>query len=89
MNGAMPCAAEKKMPHRKPVPGVCGVCGKAVVQPLKKQIDAAFMRTATGREWINGHLYEEDRCLHPTLMKVRCLEHAEEFDPRRQSLGWG
>lgn len=55
---------------RKPKPGICGICGVAPIQPETVIPD--------GRTWVSGHLYDFDG----NLMKVRCLEHAEEFDPR-------
>lgn len=58
-------------------PGVCGICGVAVVQPE---------REAPG--WHNGHLRERKLVANQTkntelvLMKVRCMAHKESSDPR-------
>jgi hypothetical protein len=49
-----------------------------------------MMQENPNREtWVSGHLYEYDLVGRLRLRKVRCLLHAEEFDPRRRSLGWG
>jgi len=58
-------------------PGVCGLCGVAVVQP---EVEVAG--------WVNGHYFE--RKLQPNqtkftelvLVKVRCMTHKESSDPR-------
>lgn len=59
-------------------PGVCGVCGVAVVQPH-----------TPSRGWDNGHLHElRDKHNDPNsrelvLVKVRCMTHKERDDGRR------
>lgn len=57
---------------RKPKPGCCGICGKAQIRSSVEEIKS------DERTWVSGHLYDFDG----KLMKVRCLEHAEEFDER-------
>jgi hypothetical protein len=77
------------MPRRKPVAGVCGVCGTAQVQPQERAVHAKMQQDPDWESWVSGHLYEYDNEGHLNLRKVRCLIHAEEFDPRRQSRTWG
>jgi len=60
-------------------PGVCGVCGTAVVRP-----EAEDERVG----WHGGHLYERKLIegTHRTrlhLARVRCMTHKESADPRR------
>lgn len=52
----------------KPKPGVCGVCGSAVVQPDQL--------TPSCHGWNNGHLFRDK------LVKIRCMRHKEPDDPR-------
>ena len=58
-------------------PGVCGICGVAVVQPEFE---------SSG--WHNGHLFEnklkpnQTKYSELTLVKVRCMTHKEGSDPR-------
>lgn len=75
------------MGKRKIKPGMCGICGRAVVEPDSEKIHAAFYgyQARLDRHWIDGHLYEmDDVAGGPRLKKVRCLAHAVEndFDPR-------
>lgn len=57
---------------RKPSPGVCGVCGRAVVRPTPEQyqryMDGAARRWST---WVEGHHYDLDG----RLIEVRCFQH--------------
>lgn len=76
------------MPRRKPVPGVCGVCGRAVVRPEERLVHVEMQKDPDWEEWVSGHLYEYDDVGRLRLKKVRCLEHAEEFDRRRQTQEW-
>lgn len=76
------------MPHRKPSPGVCGVCGTAQIQPHERAVHAEMQKHPNWETWVSGHLYEYDNAGHLKLRKVRCLAHAEEFDPRRQAREW-
>jgi len=57
-------------------PGVCGICGTAVVRPEHE-----------ARGWHSGHLFEVKLIegTHRTkikLTKVRCMSHKEPSDPR-------
>lgn len=58
-------------------PGVCGLCGVAVVQPEQ---------SAPG--WQQGHLFERKLKANQTketelvLVRVRCMTHKESSDPR-------
>jgi hypothetical protein len=62
-------------------PGVCGLCGTAVVQP-----------EAPSLGWTHGHLFGYgDRASHTNygqhikklvLLRVRCMAHKEKNDPR-------
>lgn len=58
-------------------PGVCGICGVAVVQP-----------ETPDNGWHNGHLYERKLKANQTkftelvLVRVRCMRHKENGDPR-------
>lgn len=60
-------------------PGVCGLCGVAVVQP--DDVDV-------GVGWRNGHLFERKLKANQTkttelfLVRVRCMTHKEASDPR-------
>lgn len=76
------------MASRKPVPGICGICGCAQVRPAPEEIRSALLLAVDAECWVNGHLYEDIGYPLLKLRKVRCLEHAEEFDPRRQALTW-
>lgn len=64
-------------PSKNVRPGVCGICGVAVVQPEKP-----------GRGWVQGHLYElelvegQTKVTEPVLKRVRCMSHKEKGDPR-------
>lgn len=51
-------------------PGVCGICGSAVVQPEHKEAG-----------WHSGHYYLH-RNNQVTLIKVRCMNHLDPDDPR-------
>jgi len=57
-------------------PGVCGICGTAVVQPEAKTVG-----------WHSGHLFEP-KLIEGTyrtklvLARVRCMNHKEAADPR-------
>ncbi len=59
-------------------PGVCGLCGVAVVQPEEVKLG-----------WHRGHLYErkllpnQTKFSEPFLVRVRCMRHKEPGDPRR------
>lgn len=63
-------------------PGVCGICGCAVVQPEEP-----------GPGWTNGHLFKgHTKPTHTNygqetkglvLTRVRCMTHKEPGDPRR------
>lgn len=77
------------MLRRKPVLGVCGVCGCAQVQPTPEAVKRARFLDLRGQLWVSGHLYEEKPQGGLKLMLVRCLAHADEWDPRRQALEWG
>lgn len=59
------------MSKRKPKPGQCTVCGRAVVQPSGM--------SASELEWgfVNGHYYSGGR-----LEKVRCPMHMDRDDNR-------
>ncbi len=48
-------------------PGVCGICGVAVVQPSEVR-----------EGWTHGHLFDRDGA----LVRVRCMPHKERDDPR-------
>lgn len=58
-------------------PGVCGICGCAVVQP-----------ESPSAGWHNGHEYirklkaNQARVTELTLVRVRCMTHKEPSDPR-------
>ena len=58
-------------------PGVCGICGSAVVQPDSEK-----------RGWHNGHFFElrlkpeQTKFTELVLIKVRCMTHKESLDPR-------
>lgn len=66
--------------RRKPSPGVCGVCGRAVVRPTPGEFqDRRRLRGAAGDFWASGHHYDED----DKLVEVRCLQHE-----LRELLGW-
>jgi hypothetical protein len=58
-------------------PGVCGICGSAVVRPESEEPG-----------WRNGHLFEQRLKPNQTtftelvLVKVRCMRHQESTDPR-------
>ena len=58
-------------------PGVCGICGVAVVQPEEIQPG-----------WHFGHLHESKLVANQTkntelvLVRVRCMAHKEPRDPR-------
>jgi hypothetical protein len=58
-------------------PGVCGICGTAVVQPEQEEPG-----------WHNGHLRErklkpnQTKLTELVLVKVRCMRHKETSDPR-------
>jgi len=58
-------------------PGVCGLCGVAVVQPDQP-----------GAGWHNGHFFErklranQKKTTELVLARVRCMTHKEPGDPR-------
>lgn len=58
-------------------PGVCGICGVAVVQP-----------DSEGPGWHSGHLFEprlkpnQTKLTELILVKVRCMSHQDREDPR-------
>jgi hypothetical protein len=58
-------------------PGICGICGVAVVQP-----------TETSPGWYNGHLFErqlkhnQTKLTELVLVRVRCMSHRELGDNR-------
>jgi hypothetical protein len=58
-------------------PGVCGICGTAVVQPEKEDPG-----------WNSGHLFErklkdnQTKISYLELVRVRCMTHKEKDDPR-------
>lgn len=58
-------------------PGVCGLCGVAVVQPERP-----------ARGWTQGHLFEirlkanQTKTTELVLVRVRCMTHKENSDPR-------
>jgi hypothetical protein len=53
-------------------PGVCGICGTAVVQPEKEESG-----------WHSGHLYKKNiNTTEMVLTMVRCMSHKEKCDPR-------
>jgi hypothetical protein len=62
--------------RRKPSPGVCGVCGRAVVQPTPEQYERQVPSSATGRRTVCGHTYDEDG----KLDQVRCRDHEPRLD---------
>ncbi|HEY1739678.1 MAG TPA: hypothetical protein VGI86_13255 [Acidimicrobiia bacterium] len=64
------------MGRRKPSPGICGVCGRAVVRPTPEQLERAPASTATGRKTVCGHTFEEDG----RLAEVRCRDHEPRCD---------
>lgn len=59
-------------------PGVCGICGVAVVQPSEVKRYG----------WQSGHLFEarlvpnQTRVTELVLVRVRCMAHQESSDPR-------
>jgi hypothetical protein len=65
------------MPSNFIKPGVCGICGTAVVQPPHPNAG-----------WHNGHLFEmrlvpnQTNYTKLTLIRVRCMCHKESQDPR-------
>jgi hypothetical protein len=58
-------------------PGVCGICGTAVVQPEREEVG-----------WHQGHLREtrlkanQTKFTELVLVRVRCMTHKESGDPR-------
>lgn len=58
-------------------PGICGICGIAVVQP-----------DSSSPGWHSGHLFERKLKANQTketeliLVRVRCMGHKENGDPR-------
>lgn len=58
-------------------PGVCGLCGTAVVQP-----------DGPVAGWLQGHLFErklvagQTKVTELVLARVRCMSHKEGGDPR-------
>lgn len=66
----------------KPRPGVCGTCGHAVVQPMKKKPGWCEPPHGAHRSWENmldyGHFFEADL----SLKRVRCEDCA-----RREKAG--
>jgi len=52
-------------------PGICGICGVAVVQPESPAVG-----------WKNGHVFERDADGNLVLKRVRCMAHKEPDDPR-------
>jgi len=62
---------------KKIKPGICGICGVAVVQPEEINVG-----------WKNGHLFEcklkpnQIEFTELVLVRVRCMQHKENDDHR-------
>lgn len=55
---------------RKPSPGVCKRCGRAVVRATPERLEQALDASKSGDVWINGHHYVDRK-----LVDVACREH--------------
>ena len=70
--------SQRPRKKRKSRPGVCDVCGRAVVQstPGQLALDRAHRHKETGEYWSSGHRYDED----DRLVEVACREHEPRSD---------
>lgn len=65
------------MNRRKPVAGVCGRCGRPVVQPTADELARrAGIGSGLDYAWVNGHHY-----VLGELEMVRCFQHEPDERP--------
>lgn len=72
------------MSRKKPRPGVCGTCGRAVVRATPEQVAHCLAGPFADPDdyWVNGHHYVNGR-----LHEVKCQAHQLKLIERWERAG--